>query len=555
MTSVPAAFDKDTGTAATGYPGSKTRRFAVLKPGDAKTATAYTLRTDLTPVLWQPDCDAPFCIGCKKSFGFFVGRHHCRSCGLCLETDCAPIREEYNDERVCIFCVRALEQLNLQAEKEVERRLQAGADAVVKLAAILPEIMRSRHDIIQTEEAVRAELIEKVRADRIKVGQDIKKRIHDVVGEVPEIMRRRVKPIFGIRGGVLTIRVQRLRNLQPVKPYNTCTPFVYADVGHETKRSTETDEPPEIASMTHLGLTSASALDFVLCDTFVFDVEDDRTGILLWVVDECSLPGVPVFLGITCINIRAQGLLLEEPQNLDADIREAVEPYVRAPTQQDLEAADAQLQRDKQQFLNSRQKTLIESSGRDVHGVAAAARSAEANKAAIAAALAAERLFSGNSAGGGAVGRSGIGATPGQLAAVNANKKRARAVDDIHLHHADDFLPHVEVGAMDVPLYDPRGKPINHCSIRVLWTLHPLRQDTKSVAARALMCSGCKQRDMPGFCSCDYDKKDRIDEKAIEERMREKAKELQQLEFAQRKKRGHEYSEIAVVEEKSRCCC
>lgn len=59
---------------------------------------------------WQRDRDAPRCNGCKKAFGMFLRRHHCRRCGKIFCDGCTPHRGPviewgYNgQERQCDDC-------------------------------------------------------------------------------------------------------------------------------------------------------------------------------------------------------------------------------------------------------------------------------------------------------------------------------------------------------------------------------------------------------------------------------------------------------------------
>ncbi len=607
-----ATFDAE-GAIPTAFPGSVNRRFKVLKPGDKRTATEYTLRTDLTPVLWQQDHDVTKCAGCKREFGWFLLRHHCRCCGLCLCDSCTPIRAEYSDERVCRFCVEALAQLNAQAQKEVKERLEAGDDATKQLKTILPRFYTERFDIIQEEDAARAIMTAQVRTDRRQVGLEIKDRIKKVVGEVAEILPRRNKPVFGVRGGLLTVRVQRLRNLQPVKPYNTCAPFVFVDIDHEEKRApvaanqvcpdcqarhykctknfiVKDDELTRPAAIETIG--APMVLDFNLEHVFLFDVEDDSTGLLIWIVDPCSIPGVSVFLGIAHINIRQQGMLLAKPDKIDPRIQNIVRPYIKEQTNEDIALAEAELEQHKKEHAKrvaAQQKQLLQQQAKESAGLLPSATAADAEHAPdvdgskshvtdqedrIQAALAMERRR--------AYGKGGIGAVAGVLdeGGEDSDNSQARlkpGTENIRVHKRDDFLNVVEHGAVDVPLVDHKPqstmaaakddaerntlRTINQSSIRVLWTFHPFKQSTESREARALRCEGCKEKDLPGFCSCDYSKKEHLEEKKIARRMEEKAKELYTIEMAARlkqaKARGEKFElpNETIEEKKTYFCC
>jgi hypothetical protein len=53
-------------------------------------------------VAWVPDCFADSCMLCEKDFSFFFRRHHCRSCGIVICSNCS----EWNQEkRCCTACM------------------------------------------------------------------------------------------------------------------------------------------------------------------------------------------------------------------------------------------------------------------------------------------------------------------------------------------------------------------------------------------------------------------------------------------------------------------
>jgi hypothetical protein len=55
-------------------------------------------------VAWVPDCLADSCMLCEEEFSFFFRRHHCRSCGIVICSNCS----EWNKEkRCCSSCVTA----------------------------------------------------------------------------------------------------------------------------------------------------------------------------------------------------------------------------------------------------------------------------------------------------------------------------------------------------------------------------------------------------------------------------------------------------------------
>eukprot|EP00455_Lapot_gusevi_P029616 TRINITY_DN31729_c0_g1_i1.p1 TRINITY_DN31729_c0_g1~~TRINITY_DN31729_c0_g1_i1.p1 ORF type:complete len:207 (-),score=39.71 TRINITY_DN31729_c0_g1_i1:137-757(-) len=69
------------------------------------------LQKPFQKVRWQPDSARKNCNLCRKNFGFFRRRHHCRCCGLLYCADCAgrflPIPQLHHHDavRVCDVCV------------------------------------------------------------------------------------------------------------------------------------------------------------------------------------------------------------------------------------------------------------------------------------------------------------------------------------------------------------------------------------------------------------------------------------------------------------------
>jgi len=56
-----------------------------------------------THIKWQADNEVIQCPCCKKEFGFFTRRHHCRICGRVFCDECTPTNED--GIRVCLMCV------------------------------------------------------------------------------------------------------------------------------------------------------------------------------------------------------------------------------------------------------------------------------------------------------------------------------------------------------------------------------------------------------------------------------------------------------------------
>lgn len=80
--------------------------------GLPRTVTRYyvTYSNGFRGVGWIIDSDIDCCIICNNEFGFFLRKHHCRSCGNIICHDCSDnfvIIEEMNDlgeQRVCNMC-------------------------------------------------------------------------------------------------------------------------------------------------------------------------------------------------------------------------------------------------------------------------------------------------------------------------------------------------------------------------------------------------------------------------------------------------------------------
>lgn len=77
-----------------------------------------------SPANWTPDSEAPQCKNCKKDFGFFRHRHHCRQCGCVFCSDCSSkvsemVRgyEGQGPQRICDRC-----EAHIQAKKIADER-------------------------------------------------------------------------------------------------------------------------------------------------------------------------------------------------------------------------------------------------------------------------------------------------------------------------------------------------------------------------------------------------------------------------------------------------
>lgn len=56
-----------------------------------------------TEVMWQPDDSVSKCPICNKTFGTFLRKHHCRTCGRVVCASCAP-EKRLRGDRICKSC-------------------------------------------------------------------------------------------------------------------------------------------------------------------------------------------------------------------------------------------------------------------------------------------------------------------------------------------------------------------------------------------------------------------------------------------------------------------
>jgi hypothetical protein len=284
--------------------GAQHRRFRTVTPGSASQPAVYALRADLASVLWQPDSAVERCPACRREFGFFRRMHHCRACGFVYCDDDCHENDAHDNERVCVTCLAALGELNRQKQQEFNDRIERGRRATLELASIASVHVQGRAEIVDEETEARSTLMDSMREARRQLAASVRDRINNVVGSVAQVERRRARPAFGTRAGELRLRVLRVRNLQPVKPAMTCYPHVVVEVGSERRRS-QTVALPNASDR-------GTALDFLFPEWFVFDVEDDRVGAVIAVLDSESIPGVDVLLGVAYVNLRRSDVIEEE---------------------------------------------------------------------------------------------------------------------------------------------------------------------------------------------------------------------------------------------------
>jgi hypothetical protein len=81
--------------------------FNDLLPAVGEDSPSKNPRSSAAPVVWVPDSEAPRCLLCGTSFGFFTRRHHCRKCGTVACGACCKLRlyGDGSEHRVCRKCV------------------------------------------------------------------------------------------------------------------------------------------------------------------------------------------------------------------------------------------------------------------------------------------------------------------------------------------------------------------------------------------------------------------------------------------------------------------
>jgi hypothetical protein len=69
-------------------------------PAAAVAALHATKQANAAPVRWVPDNETQECGICKKQFGVFRRKHHCRQCGQIFCADCM------NENKICNTCLK-----------------------------------------------------------------------------------------------------------------------------------------------------------------------------------------------------------------------------------------------------------------------------------------------------------------------------------------------------------------------------------------------------------------------------------------------------------------
>jgi hypothetical protein len=103
---------------------------------------------------WIIDEDINTCMICDREFGFFLRKHHCRSCGNVVCYICSPdfvvIEEmiELGEQRVCIQCYWGQVQLSLSLSPNLTSLLLS-TDSILSLLLILGHgkrvMMKNQH--------------------------------------------------------------------------------------------------------------------------------------------------------------------------------------------------------------------------------------------------------------------------------------------------------------------------------------------------------------------------------------------------------------------------
>jgi hypothetical protein len=93
---------------------------------------------------WHRDDDYKNCEICKKEFGMFTRKHHCRNCGKVVCKDCSP--NKYKTERVCNTCFDILR--TFKQEKQFISDDFVISDRQIKVGDILTIRNFGRPDIV-----------------------------------------------------------------------------------------------------------------------------------------------------------------------------------------------------------------------------------------------------------------------------------------------------------------------------------------------------------------------------------------------------------------------
>lgn len=509
------------------------RRFKLVTRVTRTNPDIYLLETTCPEKNFQ---DAKSCPACRREFGMFRRKYHCAADGVIFCDDCMPKNDAHGTARICKACLSALQAKNQEAKDDMTRILRLGEDATRQLGQIDDVVHNSRLEIVSQEEelfdllvdyfaqsATRAKERERQRYASMENGRtsgSSRSGVWDAADNDdfgagggggnggPDKSRRRTRAIFGIRSGVLTVRVHGLKRLPPVKADGMLSPFAIIEAGVQQRTSARAVlDATSIAklaehrrymlpAMTNTGNENATTraeddaspldntvtivafdftdengaamkdrdpplLNFVLEDTFVFYIKDDRAGIRVVIIDDTTIPNVPTFLGVAYINLRKLNVLVEDA------------------TRKDFERA--------QQAVTK-------------------ARAAGSSLSALS------------------------GAAPLLESPAERDNQAAKASFD-----PESFENYVERAKQSRVLNFETGQRNGDAEVVVSYTFHPQRQQFSPAShdeeAPPLKCEGCDQNDTPATCVCSETTKLQLSEDYLKAQLRQVAGELRAKEL------------------------
>ncbi len=276
-------------------------------------------------------------------------------------------------------------------------------------------------------------------------------------------------------------------------------------------------------------------------ELFVFDVQNDREGVVVALIDDVTNHPVPVLLGMTYVNLRKMHLV-EEDVDWDCFQRFRTDP----PTL---------VRHSDEHVLVGRPTacpgTLLLPGGEDVVG-APLSKPFSWNSSCKQGTNVIPRLDGG--------GGSRNSSAPFSSSTNFGDSKGCPVTSGslVRDRKKDDFLNYVERGnSNNVPLYDFQGQALTSAQVSISWSFHPYRLSAREqqIAAANSECRVCKRKDIPSpnDCMCADEVKEKSDEDFVREKMLDVGKEVHTLELMQREK-NPKWS-LPTQKEKTTFCC
>lgn len=627
--------------------GAENRRFKTKVPATNLAPAQYALRTDLPNFLWQKDNVVDRCPQCFRQFGFFLRMHHCRACGyVYCDRDC-PEDDDHDQDRVCTNCKGALAELNHLTKIQFEEKITNSRLARKKLTELenFVEVDRVRQALMDDENAERLLLKQTMKNALIDMAAKIRTEIVKVVGNV-QIEKRRMKPIYGTRSGVLRLRVRRAKNLPSVKPSMNCNPHVIVQVGHDrqctppvmtkatcafetrvdaVEKTLKTNNHNNSLDPNHQnqseegqeGVTSnngnskkysryflPASHDFMFEELFVFDVPNDREGVIVALVDDITNAPVPILLGMTYINLRKMNLIEEDvdwglfelfetkpPTLMSSHTSEYIPQQQKRANQPDGPGflfSAKQKNQNQSEHINVAEAgslacagSLLLPNGEKVRGASLGAAYCslvlppplmQAVEVDVAAYQNAKKSSKDKKNNNNSDNNNSSSSTSSVIQKLDSKEMREMTKKRSMEAHAmsssgqavmegkgrKDFEDYFERGnANNVPLYDYLGNALTSAQVSISWTFHPykLSNREKLLASANSQCRICKRRDIPSpnDCMCADEAKELADEEYVRELMRNFGREVHAHEEIQREKNPK--FKIVQKKEKTSCCC